>query len=63
MFYTPYSREEVILMNTVIKDLGKAVIVEGTKAVLFGAGVAAIVALATTGPKGIKELSLTDLLK
>ncbi|MEG0239526.1 MAG: hypothetical protein [Bacteriophage sp.] len=50
-------------MNTVIKDLGKAVIVEGTKAVLLGAGITAIVALATTGPKGIKELSLTDLLK
>ena len=50
-------------MNEIVKDLGKAVLVEGTKAVLLGAGITAIVVLVTAGPQGIKELSLTDLLK
>ncbi|MEG0239481.1 MAG: hypothetical protein RR643_04955 [Anaerorhabdus sp.] len=50
-------------MNTIFKEIGKAVVIEGTKAIVLGAGVTVIVTLVTTGPEGLKALALRDLLK
>lgn len=44
------------------KEIGKAVLVEGVKAVTLGAGLVALTVLATGGVKGLKGISLQDLL-
>lgn len=60
-FTRPIIERKCLNMNA-FKEIGKAVLVEGVKSVTLGAGLVALTILATGGVKGLKGISLQDLL-
>lgn len=52
---------EIMDINNFTK-IGKAIIVQGTKAVTLTAGMTVVSTLATKGTAGLKEISLDNLL-
>ena len=62
MFYMPYNRKGVFIMNNFM-EIGKRIIVVGTKAVTLAAGGVVVSTFAKAGVEAIKELTLDQLLK
>ena len=62
IFYIGYNRKGVFIMNNFM-EIGKRVIVVGTKAVTLAAGGVVVSTFANAGVEAIKELTLDQLLK
>ena len=62
IFYTAYNRKGVFIMNNFM-EIGKRIIVVGTKAVTLAAGGVVVSTFANAGVEAIKELTLDNLLK
>ena len=62
IFYIPYNRKGVFIMNNFM-EIGKRIIVVGTKAVTLAAGGVVVSTFANAGVEAIKELTLDQLLK
>ena len=62
-FYTPYSRKGVFIMMNNFMEIGKRIIVVGTKAVTLAAGGVVVSTFANAGVEAIKGITLDNLLK
>ena len=62
IFYIAYNRKGVFIMNNFM-EIGKRIIVVGTKAVTLAAGGVVVSTFANAGVEAIKELTLDQLLK
>ena len=62
IFYIPYSRKGVFIMNNFM-EIGKRIIVVGTKAVTLAAGGVVVSTFANAGVEAIKGITLDNLLK
>ena len=63
IFYMPYNRKGVFIMMNNFMEIGKRIIVVGTKAVTLAAGGVVVSTFANAGVEAIKELTLDNLLK
>ena len=63
IFYIPYNRKGVFIMMNNFMEIGKRIIVVGTKAVTLAAGGVVVSTFANAGVEAIKELTLDNLLK
>ena len=61
-FYIPHNRKGVFIMNNFM-EIGKRIIVVGTKAVTLAAGTVVVSTFANAGVEAIKDLTLEQLLK
>ena len=61
-FYIPYNRKGVFIMNNFM-EIGKRIIVVGTKAVTLAAGGVVVSTFANAGVEAIKGITLDNLLK
>ena len=61
-FYIAYSRKGVFIMNNFM-EIGKRIIVVGTKAVTLAAGGVVVSTFANAGVEAIKGITLDNLLK
>ena len=62
-FYTPYNRKGVFIMMNNFMEIGKRIIVVGTKAVTLAAGGVVVSTFANAGVEAIKGITLDNLLK
>ena len=63
IFYIPYNRKGVFIMMNNFMEIGKRIIVVGTKAVTLAAGGVVVSTFANAGVEAIKDLTLEQLLK
>ena len=63
IFYIPYNRKGVFIMMNNFMEIGKRIIVVGTKAVTLAAGGVVVSTFANAGVEAIKGLTLDQLLK
>ena len=61
-FYMAYNRKGVFIMNNFM-EIGKRIIVVGTKAVTLAAGGVVVSTFANAGVEAIKGITLDNLLK
>ena len=62
-FYIPYNRKGVFIMMNNFMEIGKRIIVVGTKAVTLAAGGVVVSTFANAGVEAIKGITLDNLLK
>lgn len=62
-FYTPYNRKGVFIMMNNFMEIGKRIIVVGTKAVTLAAGGVVVSTFANAGVEAVKGITLDNLLK
>ena len=62
IFYIAYNRKGVFIMNNFM-EIGKRIIVVGTKAVTLAAGGVVVSTFANAGVEAIKGITLDNLLK
>ena len=62
-FCIAYNRKGVFIMMNNFMEIGKRIIVVGTKAVTLAAGGVVVSTFANAGVEAIKELTLDNLLK
>ena len=63
IFYIPYNRKGVFIMMNNFMEIGKRIIVVGTKAVTLAAGGVVVSTFANAGVEAIKGITLDNLLK
>ena len=63
IFYIPYNRKVVFIMMNNFMEIGKRIIVVGTKAVTLAAGGVVVSTFANAGVEAIKGITLDNLLK
>ena len=63
IFYIPYNRKGVFIMMNHFMEIGKRIIVVGTKAVTLAAGGVVVSTFANAGVEAIKGITLDNLLK
>ena len=62
-FYIAYNRKGVFIMMNNFMEIGKRIIVVGTKAVTLAAGGVVVSTFANAGVEAIKGITLDNLLK
>ena len=63
IFYMAYNRKGVFIMMNNFMEIGKRIIVVGTKAVTLAAGTVVVSTFANAGVEAIKGITLDNLLK